>query len=473
VAQGLTPACWSVLLVLAVLGAATLESARDVHERDLEASSAGRTVRVRLSHTGIVELPLELYVARVLAGEGEPRAGDSAQQALAITIRTFAAANSSRHRRNGYDLCDTTHCQVLRPSTPASRLAAFATASQVLTYEGRPAQVFYSASCGGRSEAPSQVWSGAADPPYLRSAGDDAHSADEQWQVEIGADRIEQALRRIGFAGRHLRDLRVERRTPSGRAAVLQVTGFRPDVIRGEDFRAAIGARELRSTHFAVSSQGSTFRFTGRGYGHGVGMCVRGASRRAARGDTAEAILQQYYPGARIEHARTAAVAPAAPTGSMAHDVARRARTELAARLGLSPAPLVRVELYESAEAFRAATGRPWWMTFAVNRQAIELAPYALLEQSPDGPENVVRRAVAEALTAEALAGRPAWVRVGAGRYYARKAGTEGASRPVACPSDAELVLAVSAASYRDAEMRAETCFARAIAKQPNWRKVG
>ena len=62
-------------------------------------------------------MALEDYVAQVLAGEGQPRAGDAAQQALAITARTFALANRNRHRREGFDLCDTTHCQVLRPAT--------------------------------------------------------------------------------------------------------------------------------------------------------------------------------------------------------------------------------------------------------------------------------------------------------------------------------------------------------------------
>ena len=59
-------------------------------------------------------LNLDDYLAQVLAGEGQPRAGDAAQQALAITARTFALANRNRHRSEGYDLCDTTHCQVLK-----------------------------------------------------------------------------------------------------------------------------------------------------------------------------------------------------------------------------------------------------------------------------------------------------------------------------------------------------------------------
>ena len=64
--------------------------------------------------TRVETLQLDDYIAQVLAGEGQPQAGDAAQQALAITARTFALANRNRHRREGFDLCDTTHCQVVQ-----------------------------------------------------------------------------------------------------------------------------------------------------------------------------------------------------------------------------------------------------------------------------------------------------------------------------------------------------------------------
>jgi peptidoglycan hydrolase-like amidase len=51
----------------------------------------------------------------VLAAEGDPRAAEAAQQALADRIRTYTLKNVDRHARDGYDLCDSTHCQVLRP----------------------------------------------------------------------------------------------------------------------------------------------------------------------------------------------------------------------------------------------------------------------------------------------------------------------------------------------------------------------
>ena len=124
-------------------------------------------------------------------------------------------------------------------------------------------------------------------------------------------------------------------------------------------------------------------------------------------------------------------------------------------------------------DAFRHTTGRPWWDSIVVDGSVIELAPVAVLAQR-DGLEAAIRRGVAELLVTEALANGPAWVRVGAARYYARMTGTR--ARPVSsglrCPSDAELVLAVSASAQRDAELRAESCFARALTGAGDWRKV-
>ena len=119
-------------------------------------------------------MPLETYVARVLAGEAARDSAPAALEALAVTIRTFALANRDRHRADGFDLCDETHCQVVRTATPATDRAASATAGQVLMRNGLVASVFYSASCGGRTEIPSDVWPGADDPPYLPTADDDA-----------------------------------------------------------------------------------------------------------------------------------------------------------------------------------------------------------------------------------------------------------------------------------------------------------
>jgi stage II sporulation protein D (peptidoglycan lytic transglycosylase) len=487
-----------------------LPAQSEITEADLAGASAGRTIRLGSVADGHVTIvPLEVYVARVLAGEADPKAGDAAQQALAIAIRTYTLKNVDRHARDGYDLCDSTHCQVPRPSTPTSRRAAMATVGHVLTWHGEIAEVFYSASCGGRSERAADVWPGA-NYPYLPSRPDDVCGEDPEWTVDFPIDDVRRVLRGIGFDGDRLRDVRVDARTSSGRVARLRVSGLQPDVIAGDQFRLAVGATKLRSTAFTVEKHGDQLRFTGRGFGHGVGMCVIGAGRRALRGETAAAILTQYYPGLELTSlaaiapsnetlssavtppprasARTPAVAPAAAVvrresgvrvmvpraspiaASSLERMAVGAHEELARSLGTTVLPIT-VRLHETLDSFRLATNRPWWVSEVAEGTAIDLAPVAVLAQR-GGIEGAVRTAVAELLVAGPLAGRPAWVRVGAARYFSDPPGARPADSRTRCPSDAELLLAVSATAQREAELRAEACFARELAKTGNWRLV-
>src|SRR5262249_59617267 len=89
----------------------------------------------------------------------------AALEALAITIRTFAAANLSRHGADGFDLCDQTHCQVVRAAVAATERAAQATARRLLLRNGAPAVIFYTASCRGPPQIPPHVSPRAPGPP--------------------------------------------------------------------------------------------------------------------------------------------------------------------------------------------------------------------------------------------------------------------------------------------------------------------
>ena len=273
----------------------------DVSDSDLAAIST-RTVALGVNGGGkLGDVPLEVYVARVLAGEGEPNAPEATQQALAIAIRTYAVFNTGKHKREGFDLCDSVHCQVPRSANANSRRAALATAGRILTYNGAPAEIFYSASCGGRSEAASAAWPlTGVTRPYLRSVKDNVHDDDVPWTLEKSLSDLQADLERSGFSGT-LKNVEIKSRTKSDRVATLRLSGMSPDRIAGDQFRAAIGTTVLRSTAFSLKKDHDTIRFTGRGYGHGVGMCVIGAGRRARRGETMADILKAYYPGLKME----------------------------------------------------------------------------------------------------------------------------------------------------------------------------
>jgi SpoIID/LytB domain protein len=251
----------------------------------------------------IRSLPLEEYVGRVLAGEAAPRTAPAALEALAITARTFALANRRRHAREGFDLCDSTHCQVLRPAYAAAQAAARATAGQVLEWHGAPAGVYYTASCGGRTERPSAVWPGATDPPFLPARRDRGCGGEPRWTSGLSVADVHRALVAAGYRGR-LRRLKIRSRAESGRVAVLALDGMTPDVISGQDFRMAIGRalgwHIVKSTAFDLSERRGRYTFRGRGYGHGVGFCVIGSMRRAAAGQSRPELLDAYFPGLRV-----------------------------------------------------------------------------------------------------------------------------------------------------------------------------
>jgi SpoIID/LytB domain protein len=400
---------------------------------------------------------------------------------------------------------------VPRAATAATRRAALATVGRIITYKGSAAEVYYSASCGGRSERADAVWPGA-NLPYLVSVVDDVHEGDQEWTLELTLPQIQEALRANGFAGRRLTDVRIDERNDSGRVAALRLTGLQPDVIAGQPFRLAIGANRLRSTAFSIARRGDVVRFTGRGFGHGVGLCVIGAGRRARRGESADAILAKYYPGLRIttlDHvtppapvetavappkpkpadvarstSRGESIIPAIPSTGIVVRVPRgsnvsarelermasRARDSLSQSLGTSVAPIT-IVLHDTVDRFREATGRPWWVNWVAAGTAIDLSPAPALDRN-EAVERAVTEAIAELFVAPALANRPAWVRVGAARYFAQPSRPAVPAGKLRCPSDAELTLAISAAAQRDADTRAEACFARAYAISKDWRAV-
>ena len=184
---------------------------------------------------------------------------------------------------------------------------------------GRAGAVFYTASCGGRTERPSAVWPGAVDPPYLPSRRDRGCGGEPKWISEIPDADLLRALMAAGYQGARLRKLAIRDRADSGRVAVLSLDGLTPDAISGQNFRMVIGRtlgwRVVKSTAFDVSHHRGVYRFNGRGYGHGIGFCVIGSMRRAAGGESRASLLNTYFPGLQVADFRTLRlpVPPVAP----------------------------------------------------------------------------------------------------------------------------------------------------------------
>jgi stage II sporulation protein D len=119
------------------------------------------------------------------------------------------------------------------------------------------------------------------------------------WTATLSAGEVANRLaRRMGRIG-SLVDLRVAARGASRRALDLEVTGTTGTAhVRGGRIRSALGLREqlfVIDRKYDESGRVTSFVFTGRGWGHGVGMCQVGAYGMARAGLRYDQILKNYY----------------------------------------------------------------------------------------------------------------------------------------------------------------------------------
>jgi stage II sporulation protein D len=246
----------------------------------------------------IEELPLDDYVAGVLSGELPASFPAEAQKAQAVAARSYALVKKIEAEGMGrsFHLGASMLSQVYAGAAPnpAARAAAAATRGEVLVHGNEPVEAFFHAACGGRTERGSDAL--GRDLPYLVSVpcGHCHDAPGARWSLTRSGGELGRAL---GLAG-PVTALQVTEQTASGRAArvELQVGGQRLG-LNAVELRQKLGWNRLPSLAFEVKARGGTFTFTGRGQGHGAGLCQWGAAGLARDGAGYREILRHYYPG--------------------------------------------------------------------------------------------------------------------------------------------------------------------------------
>jgi stage II sporulation protein D len=192
--------------------------------------------------------------------------------------------------------------------TAVVREAARRTSGQVLLFHGTPALTVYHADCGGHTSSAHDVWGGDG-LSYLAGVRDGGASITHTtWTFESRTAALRDALNgdpRTSI-GRRLDGIDITQQDAAGRADQLTLHGTRTATVRGEVFREvvsrAFGVRSLRSTLFSITRSGDEYVFSGRGFGHGVGLCQAGALARLQSGSTPDKVLAFYFPGTRLLH---------------------------------------------------------------------------------------------------------------------------------------------------------------------------
>ncbi|HXU12399.1 MAG TPA: SpoIID/LytB domain-containing protein, partial [Candidatus Binatia bacterium] len=137
-----------------------------------------------------------------------------------------------------------------------------------------------------------------------RGVSDDRYSSAFRWEQRYTRAELEALVGKRLNVGR-LQDIEPTKRGVSGRVVEMKITGSRGSFyVRGFKIRTALGIREnLFTVDRTRTPDGDveSFIFSGKGWGHGLGLCQVGAYGMALRGKSFEEILHHYYTGVEIQ----------------------------------------------------------------------------------------------------------------------------------------------------------------------------
>jgi stage II sporulation protein D len=278
-------------------------------------------------------VPLERYLRGVVPAEMPFRWNRQALEAQAVAARSYAVAKLQPTAP--FDLYADTRSQMysgVDAERRSTNLAVGATSGKVLTWGGRVALTYYSASTGGRTEANTDAWPGAQPLPYLVSVSDpyDTLSPYHRWRPSTyGAAGLG---KRLGLSS--VTDVRTVT-APSGWALQVDVTTTRGErTLTADAFAQRLG---LRSTFFNVGVLQLVAPRSESVFGQGVPLeaLVRGLhpvlqSRRPGEGWHSSPPLTT--PG---DGTKTIAVDP---TRTTTYRLATPAATTTAITVGVAPA---------------------------------------------------------------------------------------------------------------------------------------
>ena len=258
--------------------------------------------------TVVNNVPVEDYLYGVVPKEMPPSWSAEALRAQSIAARTFALKNRKRHSAEGFDLCNTAHCQVyegMSAEMQSTTAAVNSTRGEVLFYKGAIIDALFHTDSGGMTEFSEHVWGSTV--PYLRAVKE-LRTQTQPWSRTVSMASFVQKIEAGGKSLGTLKEIRLSPltvgkgstdRTPSGRVRAAEFVGTKGRIsLSGNDLRSMFS---LPSTLFDIRAGRTEVVFNGYGLGHGLGLSQWGAKALADSGKGYEDILFYYYSVVTLE----------------------------------------------------------------------------------------------------------------------------------------------------------------------------
>ena len=247
-----------------------------------------------------ITVQAESAVHQILQSEMADVQQTEALRAQAVLVRGYLRTSKGRHQRDGYDFCDTTHCQFFTDFNAVAdgfRQAANDTRGLVLTFLGKPVQPLYTAVCGGRTLAGfadrERSKEGSGYPFRSVACGFCAGHSLFEWETTVATEDLVRILREE--SGKDPAETLANLAEPGENGAL----GSLKQAIRIRVGRA-LGWHIIRSNRYSVEVHSNAVKVRGHGSGHNFGLCQAGAIEMSRQGKSMKEILNFYFPGCEI-----------------------------------------------------------------------------------------------------------------------------------------------------------------------------
>lgn len=207
--------------------------------------------------TAVNVINIEEYLYAVVPSEMPQKWNMEALKAQAVAARTYTS-KTRKHSTQGYDLCDTIHCQAYVGYTNESSnttLAVDQTQGQKIYYNNDLIDATYFSSSGGYTANSENVWTSAL--PYLRAVPDPYDTQGKTWTRTFTLADLNTFLQAKAINIGNVTDMRIDQYEQSGRVNALTIVGSSGSkTLKKEEIRTFFSP-SLDSRMFAVLSNGS------------------------------------------------------------------------------------------------------------------------------------------------------------------------------------------------------------------------
>lgn len=249
-------------------------------------------------------VPLEQYICSVLKTESWPGWPLEVNKAFAVTSRTYALYMAAEAKRTGR-LYDVHNCKKHQTysgvhDTKILHDAVMQTKGMIITYQGKPILAMFDSCCGG--VIPARMHDvNFNDAPYLARTYACRHCKPlwiYSWKAALTTQELADRLFSDQQHKPVIKSIRITKKDPAGLIQELEINARKKISLSGKELYNSLP--EVKSFAYTLKQEKDTLHFSGRGYGHHIGLCQWGAREMVREGWHYKRILQFYYPGTRL-----------------------------------------------------------------------------------------------------------------------------------------------------------------------------